>query len=61
MYITICYILQEFFPMIACLTRPLGPVLWCINDRECTSGGMEELGRTVCREFYPSFWFYDSS
>jgi hypothetical protein len=44
--------------MIARLTRPLGPILKGIEDRERTSGGMEELGCTVCRQSYPSFWFF---
>ena len=43
--------------MIARLARPLVPVLWRIEDRESTSRGMEELGSSIRRESYPSFWF----
>ena len=43
--------------MIARLARPLVPVLGGIEDRESTSRGMEELGSSIRRESYPSFWF----
>ncbi len=58
---TICCIFEELFPMIASFTRPLGPVFGCIEDRERASRGMEELGSCVCRESYPTFWFFSSS